>query len=264
MGRVDEHTSSTPTAPTMCSCRRRRSGIRHGRARSDEPAPPSVVATPVAVRNTHRRWRQTQCACDPRALGEIPRPRRSGLRFRLADAAFERVHGMTWAATAQRTVRAHACRPRKSVAGTARRTVKKKRPHVSPPGGQRRRGCCRSGTSVALRGPEPATRSEVARHGDWDVTAVGPSKFHGDFAWHTMRPGQRAVLVVPCRCTSAGRCSWRVRRRLIAAARAVGSRARWRSRMSPRRLRWRGPPDPKCPGVCDVSNIAKRYPPPFN
>jgi glycosyltransferase involved in cell wall biosynthesis len=33
---------------------------------------------------------------------------------------------------------------------------------------------------------------EIARAGDWDVTAVAPSRFHGDFGWHTLeaRPGE--------------------------------------------------------------------------
>ena len=29
---------------------------------------------------------------------------------------------------------------------------------------------------------------EIARAGDWDVTAVGPARFHGDFGWHTLEP----------------------------------------------------------------------------
>lgn len=30
---------------------------------------------------------------------------------------------------------------------------------------------------------------ELARNGDWDVTAVGPARFRGDFGWHTLEPG---------------------------------------------------------------------------
>ena len=29
---------------------------------------------------------------------------------------------------------------------------------------------------------------EIARSGDWDVTAVGPARFHGDFGLHTLEP----------------------------------------------------------------------------
>jgi len=41
---------------------------------------------------------------------------------------------------------------------------------------------------------------ELARCGDWDVTAVGPASFRGDFAWHTMRAQDNepcAVVPVP-------------------------------------------------------------------
>jgi glycosyltransferase involved in cell wall biosynthesis len=39
---------------------------------------------------------------------------------------------------------------------------------------------------------------ELARHGEWDVTAVGPSRFHGDFGWHTLEPQPaEACTVVP-------------------------------------------------------------------
>jgi len=30
--------------------------------------------------------------------------------------------------------------------------------------------------------------NEIARAGDWDVTAVGPARFRGDFSWHTLEP----------------------------------------------------------------------------
>ena len=30
--------------------------------------------------------------------------------------------------------------------------------------------------------------NEIARVGDWDVTAVGPARFRGDFGWHTLQP----------------------------------------------------------------------------
>ena len=40
--------------------------------------------------------------------------------------------------------------------------------------------------------------NEIARVGDWEVTAVGPARFHGDFAWHTLEPAAGEVCkVVP-------------------------------------------------------------------
>jgi glycosyltransferase involved in cell wall biosynthesis len=39
---------------------------------------------------------------------------------------------------------------------------------------------------------------ELARLGDWDVTAVGPARFPGDFGWHTLQPDpDEACRVVP-------------------------------------------------------------------
>ena len=39
---------------------------------------------------------------------------------------------------------------------------------------------------------------EIARAGDWDVTAVGPARFHGDFGWHTLeRTPDELCNVVP-------------------------------------------------------------------
>jgi glycosyltransferase involved in cell wall biosynthesis len=43
---------------------------------------------------------------------------------------------------------------------------------------------------------------EIARVGDWDVTAVGPARFRGDFGWHTLEavPGELcSVVPVPVR-----------------------------------------------------------------
>ncbi len=45
---------------------------------------------------------------------------------------------------------------------------------------------------------------EIARAGDWDVTAVAPSRFHGDFGWHTLeaRSGEACrVEGVPVHCS---------------------------------------------------------------
>jgi glycosyltransferase involved in cell wall biosynthesis len=44
---------------------------------------------------------------------------------------------------------------------------------------------------------------EIGRRGDWDVTAVGPTRFPGDFAWHTLQsePDEAcAVVPVPVHC----------------------------------------------------------------
>ena len=39
---------------------------------------------------------------------------------------------------------------------------------------------------------------EIARAGDWDVTAVGPARFRGDFGWHTLEPAPGELCkVVP-------------------------------------------------------------------
>jgi glycosyltransferase involved in cell wall biosynthesis len=39
---------------------------------------------------------------------------------------------------------------------------------------------------------------ELALDGSWDVTAVGPARFHGDFGWHTLAPrGDEPCRVVP-------------------------------------------------------------------
>src|SRR5947209_9432428 len=36
---------------------------------------------------------------------------------------------------------------------------------------------------------------ELARAGDWDVTAAGPARFRGDFGWHALEPAPDE----PCR-----------------------------------------------------------------
>jgi glycosyltransferase involved in cell wall biosynthesis len=43
---------------------------------------------------------------------------------------------------------------------------------------------------------------ELALSGDWDVTAVGPARFRGDFGWHTLEPDSHepcTVVPVPVR-----------------------------------------------------------------
>src|SRR5262245_66083689 len=45
---------------------------------------------------------------------------------------------------------------------------------------------------------------ELAATGDWDVTAVAPARFRGDFGWHVAeaQPGERcAVAAVPAHFT---------------------------------------------------------------
>jgi glycosyltransferase involved in cell wall biosynthesis len=47
---------------------------------------------------------------------------------------------------------------------------------------------------------------ELARSGDWDVTAVAPARFKGDFGWHTTTAGlDEACRVVPVPVHFAGR-----------------------------------------------------------
>jgi glycosyltransferase involved in cell wall biosynthesis len=109
---------------------------------------------------------------------------------------------------------------------------------------------------------------EIARTGDWDVTAVGPARFRGDFGWHTLMatPGELCKVVpVPVRF---GR-----RIHVMQYGRGLSSllAERWdlvhcweepyvaAAAQIARRVA------PDVPLVlATFQNIAKRYPPPFN
>ena len=109
---------------------------------------------------------------------------------------------------------------------------------------------------------------EIARRGEWDVTAVGPARFLGDFGWHVLEPGPAeacAIVAVPVYCSRRVPVmlySRRLRAVLsqpwdlvhcweepyVAAAAQV---ARWMPRGTPLVF-------------ATFQNIAKSYPPPFN
>ncbi|MDO8794013.1 MAG: glycosyltransferase, partial [Vicinamibacterales bacterium] len=109
---------------------------------------------------------------------------------------------------------------------------------------------------------------EIARAGDWDVTAVGPARFRGDFGWHTLEAvtGELCKVVpVPVRC---GRVI-----HLMRYGRELSSllAERWdlvhcweepyvaAAAQIARRVA------PNVPLVlATFQNIAKKYPPPFN
>jgi phosphatidylinositol alpha-1,6-mannosyltransferase len=109
---------------------------------------------------------------------------------------------------------------------------------------------------------------ELALNSDWDVTAVGPTRFRGDFGWHTLEPGPHepcTVVPVPVRFSRSmhlmlyGRELARLLRQpwdlvhcweepYIAAAAQVAF-------ATPRRV----------PLIfATFQNISKRYPPPFS
>ena len=109
---------------------------------------------------------------------------------------------------------------------------------------------------------------EIARVGDWDVTAVGPARFRGDFGWHTLEPAPGElckVVPVPIRLghrvhvmlygrelSSLLAEPWDLvhcwEEPYVAAAAQIARRA-----------------SPKVPlVVATFQNFAKRYPPPFN
>ena len=109
---------------------------------------------------------------------------------------------------------------------------------------------------------------ELAKNGDWDVTAVGPARFRGDFAWHTLDPRHDeacAVVSVPLHCSRHVHVMLYGRRLLellrqpwdlvhcweepyIAAAAQVAF----------------GVPDDVPLVFATFQNLAKRYPPPFS
>jgi glycosyltransferase involved in cell wall biosynthesis len=109
---------------------------------------------------------------------------------------------------------------------------------------------------------------EIARIGDWDVTAVGPARFRGDFGWHTLAsmPGELCT-VVPVRVRFGRRIHMMRYGRELSSLLAE----RWDLVHC-----WEEPyvaaaaqiargVAPDVPLVlATFQNIAKRYPPPFN
>ncbi len=108
---------------------------------------------------------------------------------------------------------------------------------------------------------------ELALAGGWDVTAVAPARFRGDFAWHTVEPrGDEACAVddgARAFHPPRARDALRPRARLPAQA-AVGSRPRVGGALHRRRRADRGVDTAGVPLVyATFQNIVKRYPPPF-
>ena len=109
---------------------------------------------------------------------------------------------------------------------------------------------------------------EIARAGDWDVTAVGSARFHGDFGWHTLEaaPGE-LCKVVPVSMRFGRPVHVMLYGRALASLLAepwdlvhcweepyVAATAQIARRVAP-----------NVPFVlATFQNIAKRYPPPFN
>ena len=109
---------------------------------------------------------------------------------------------------------------------------------------------------------------EIARTGDWDVTAVGPARFHGDFGWHTLEPTPDElcnVVPVPVRF---GR-----RIHVMRYGRGLSSLLAepwdlvhcWEEPYVAAAAQIARGMAPNVPLVlATFQNIAKRYPPPFN
>jgi glycosyltransferase involved in cell wall biosynthesis len=109
---------------------------------------------------------------------------------------------------------------------------------------------------------------EIAQAGDWDVTAVGPARFRGDFGWHTLEPTPGEFCNVVPVPVQFGR-----RIHVMRYGRALSSllAQRWDLVHC-----WEEPyvaaaaqiargMAPNVPLVlATFQNIAKRYPPPFN
>jgi glycosyltransferase involved in cell wall biosynthesis len=110
--------------------------------------------------------------------------------------------------------------------------------------------------------------NELALTGEWDVTAVGPSRFHGDFGWHTLQPrAAEACVVAPVQAYF----SRRVHFMLYGSGLAKLLREPWDLVHC-----WEEPYVASAAQVAHsvgrdtpvvfatFQNIAKRYPPPFN
>jgi glycosyltransferase involved in cell wall biosynthesis len=109
---------------------------------------------------------------------------------------------------------------------------------------------------------------EIARAGDWDVTAVGPARFRGDFGWHTLEPTPDElcnVVPVPVRF---GR-----RIHVMRYGRGLSSLLAepwdlvhcWEEPYVAAAAQIARGMAPNVPLVlATFQNIAKRYPPPFN
>jgi phosphatidyl-myo-inositol dimannoside synthase len=109
---------------------------------------------------------------------------------------------------------------------------------------------------------------EVARQGDWDVTAVGPARFHGDFAWHTMQAqDSEACAVVPVPVHFSRRVQLMLYgRRLMTLLREPWDLVHcWEEPYVAAAAQVARSVGADVPLVfATFQNIAKQYPPPFN
>jgi glycosyltransferase involved in cell wall biosynthesis len=119
--------------------------------------------------------------------------------------------------------------------------------------------------SVALNRRLP---HEIARTGEWDVTAVGPARFRGDFGWHTLQPAPGELCTVVPVPVRFGR-----RIHVMRYGRALSSLLAqpwdlvhcWEEPYVAAAAQVARGIAPKVPLVlATFQNIAKRYPPPFN
>jgi phosphatidylinositol alpha-1,6-mannosyltransferase len=109
---------------------------------------------------------------------------------------------------------------------------------------------------------------ELALNGDWDVTAVGPARFRGDFGWHALEPGSDepcTVVPVPVRFSRS--------MHLMLYGRELGELLRepwdlvhcWEEPYVAAAAQVAFATPRHVPLVyATFQNISKRYPPPFN
>jgi glycosyltransferase involved in cell wall biosynthesis len=109
---------------------------------------------------------------------------------------------------------------------------------------------------------------EIARASDWDVTAVGPARFRGDFGWHTLEPtpGELCKVVpVPVRFGRRIHLMWYGRELSSLLAEPWDLVHCWEEPYVAAAAQIARGVAPNVPLVlATFQNIAKRYPPPFN
>lgn len=109
---------------------------------------------------------------------------------------------------------------------------------------------------------------EIAATGEWDVTAVGPARFHGDFGWQTFEPrASEACATVPIPTHFSQHVH------LMLYGRRLGELLRepwdlvhcWEEPYVASAAQVAFSARPEAPVVfATFQNIAKHYPPPFN
>jgi glycosyltransferase involved in cell wall biosynthesis len=109
---------------------------------------------------------------------------------------------------------------------------------------------------------------EIARTGDWKVTAVGPARFRGDFGWHTLQPApgeQCTTVAVPVHLSRPVHLMW-YGPQLSALLREPWDLVHcWEEPYVTSAAQVARNVGPGVPLVfATFQNIDKRYPPPFN